>query len=70
MPIQPTPSRKAINAVRIKRKDISTFNPFYPNLNNIGIVTNGKNVMYTNSYIFKIRINSFIFGPNAQAYEQ
>jgi hypothetical protein len=47
-------------AVKIKKEDIGVFDPYYEDPDDIGIVHDGKNLVFTDIICFKERINSFL----------
>ncbi|KAI1733407.1 hypothetical protein F4680DRAFT_441847 [Xylaria scruposa] len=45
---------------KLKREDIGTFDPSYDDPDDLGVVTEGKNVIFTDVYCFCDRIQSFL----------
>ena len=48
------------DSIKIKRKEVGQFNPLYKDPNNLGVVVDGKNLIYTNVHCFIDHINTFI----------
>ncbi|KAI0533448.1 hypothetical protein GGR58DRAFT_521547 [Xylaria digitata] len=44
---------------KLKREDIGLFDPEYDDPNDVGVVTKGRNLIFTDVYSFSDRINSF-----------
>ena len=49
-----------MDSIKIKREEVSQFNPLYKDPDNLGIVVDRKNLIYTNMYYFIDYINTFI----------
>ena len=48
------------DSIKVKREEVSQFNPLYKDPNNLGVVVDRKNLIYTNVYYFIDYINTFI----------
>ena len=49
-----------LDSIKIKHEEVGQFNPLYKDPDNLGVVVDGKNLIYTNVYYFIDRINTFI----------
>ena len=49
-----------MDSIKIKYEEVGQFNPLYEDLDNLGVVVDGKNLIYTNVYCFIDCINTFI----------
>ncbi|KXX72851.1 hypothetical protein MMYC01_204202 [Madurella mycetomatis] len=54
------------SAVKIKREDIGQFNPHYHDPDDLGVVTDGKSVIYTDVHYFLGRIGTFLENPDTR----
>ncbi|KAI1419301.1 hypothetical protein F5Y12DRAFT_778731 [Xylaria sp. FL1777] len=52
---------------KIKREDIGSFDPEYNDPNDVGVVTEGKNLVFTDVYSFSDRIESFLEDPTTSS---
>ena len=48
------------DSIKIKREEVGQFNPLYKDPDDLGVVADGKNLIYTNVYCFIDYINTFI----------
>ncbi|RWA03570.1 hypothetical protein EKO27_g11536 [Xylaria grammica] len=51
---------------KLKREDIGSFDPEYSDPNDIGVVTEGRNLIFTDVFSFTDRIESFLEEPASQ----
>ena len=49
-----------MDSIKIKRKEVGQFNPLYKDPNDLGVVVDRKNLIYTDVHCFIDRINTFI----------
>ena len=49
-----------MDSIKIKRKEVGQFNPLYEDPDDLGVVVDRKNLIYTNIYCFIDYINTFI----------
>ncbi|KAL2195521.1 hypothetical protein P885DRAFT_78963 [Corynascus similis CBS 632.67] len=65
---QGTASSRVAN-IQVKREEIGQFNPSFTDPEKIGLVTDGKKVVYTDVYMFVERIQTFLEGDLMGAVE-
>jgi hypothetical protein len=70
-----TPATQTIyasgSANRLKKDDIGTFDPGYKDPDDLGVISNGRNTIYTNVYTFIKRIKDYIEDKdNGPAFEK
>ncbi|KAL2192374.1 hypothetical protein P885DRAFT_82242 [Corynascus similis CBS 632.67] len=65
---QGTASSRVAN-IQVKREEIGQFNPSFTDPEKIGLVTDGKKVVYTDVYMFVERIQTFLEGDPMGAVE-
>ena len=49
-----------MDSIKIKYEEVGQFNPLYKDPDNLGVIVDGKNLIYTNIYYFINCINTFI----------
>ena len=49
-----------LDSIKIKRDKVGQFNPLYKDLDDLGVVVDRKNLIYTNVHCFINFINTFI----------
>ena len=55
-----------LDSIKIKREEVGQFNPLYKDPDDLGVVVDGKNLIYTNVYCFIDYINTFIEDINTR----
>ena len=53
-----------MDSIKIKREEVGQFNPLYKDLDDLGVIVDRKNLIYTNVYYFIDYINTFIEDVN------
>ncbi|KAK0727981.1 hypothetical protein B0T26DRAFT_748262 [Lasiosphaeria miniovina] len=54
-------------AYRIKREEVGIFNPEGDDINKVGMLTDGKNIVFSDIYAFELRVLSFLENPETFA---